>query len=241
MSDRVYIFKVLKHILIYLLVLLSGCADQSNSTNSSSEPNSIISATVAVTTFPEQVSADCREGIAKIYDECGNQQIILKDALKAAQKADKRVLISYGAEWCIWCHVFDRYVKGHSKKFDYQWQYYDGEDLDWTMFEMENKRAEQQAADLNKYFANNFVLAHIESYYAPNGEQVLISLGYDAEKIIGVPVILVLDSVGEIAAEMKSNKELIGLEVREDSGREFRGYDRQLLLAELKRMRLLAE
>ena len=190
----------------------------------------------ALLSFPQSLDPQCRDGIANIYDECGNQQLILDQALKAAQEADKRVLILYGAEWCIWCHVFDKYVKGQNRKFDYQWQYHDGEILDWEMLEKENLRAEEEAIQLNHYFDKHFVLTHIESYYSDSGEQVLADLGYDVSNINSVPLVLVLDSSGQISGEMQSSEELIGLEKRQDSGEEFRGYDRKLLLAELQRL-----
>jgi thiol:disulfide interchange protein len=40
----------------------------------------------------------------RIYDETadGSQQIAA--ALRDAQKEDKRVLLIFGANWCIWCH-----------------------------------------------------------------------------------------------------------------------------------------
>ena len=191
---------------------------------------------LAVTTFPEKINPQCREGIANIYDECGDQQAILDQAIKAATAADKRVLILYGAEWCLWCHVFDKYVKGKHKRFDYKWQYHDGDNLDWVMYEKENKRAEQEAQALNEFVSKHYVLTHIESYHAPNGEQVLADLGYDVEAIQAVPIIISLDKNGQIFAEMRSAEELIGLEKRQDNGQEFRGYDRKLLLSELKRM-----
>lgn len=40
----------------------------------------------------------------RIYDETadGSQQIAA--ALRDAQKEDKRVLLIFGANWCVWCH-----------------------------------------------------------------------------------------------------------------------------------------
>jgi len=94
-----------------------------------------------VETFPGSVSSDCRDGVAKIYDECLSQKSILKQAISRGQKTGKTVLVVYGAEWCIWCHVFDKYIKGHSHRFKYQWQYHDGENQKWKMKERENKNA----------------------------------------------------------------------------------------------------
>lgn len=217
-------------LLVMFIISLSGCSDQKTITVSLKN----------VSSFPKAIDNACRKGVAKIYDECGSQQNILHDALQVAKESNKTVLISYGAEWCIWCHVFDRYIKGYSRRFDYQWQYYDGENLSWTMIETIKNNTEADAQALNHYFAENFILAHIESFHAPDGEQVLIDLGYDVDSIVGVPLIITLDHVGQIAGKMKSTKELIGLEIRSDNGREFRGYDRKLLLTELKRLRKIS-
>ncbi len=224
--------------IVLLMSMLLACSNEGQERGGLTEQKAVVSLK-PVTSFPKQISTSCREGIANIYDECGSQKVILENALIAAQATDTRVVILYGAEWCIWCHVFDKYVKGESNKFTYEWQYHDGDNLDWTMYDKANKQAEEEATELNEYFANHFVLAHIESHYSPDGVQVLADLGYEVNSILGVPVILALNESGEIVAEMKSSKELIGLEIREDSGREFRGYDRKLLLSELQRMHKL--
>lgn len=219
-----------------VMIAYSVVNKQSKRNNQQQLPSKTYIQPKVLQSFPQSLDTQCREAIANIYDECGDQQLILDQALKAAQNVDKRVLILYGAEWCIWCHVFDKYVKGQNRKFEYQWQYHDGENLDWVMLEKENQRAEEEAIQLNHYFAEHFVLAHIESYYSANGEQVLADLGYDVSNIKSVPLVLVLDSSGQITGEMQSSEELLGLEKRQDSGEEFRGYDRKLLLAELQRL-----
>ncbi len=40
----------------------------------------------------------------KIYDESSNGASQINDALEIAKKDHKRILLDFGANWCIWCH-----------------------------------------------------------------------------------------------------------------------------------------
>ncbi|MEL6214577.1 MAG: hypothetical protein AAFQ99_02750, partial [Pseudomonadota bacterium] len=190
-----------------------------------------------VTVVPASVSKDCRGGVARIYDECSDQSELLAEALQLANASGKTVLILYGAEWCIWCHVLDKYVKGQSRRFKYQWQFPDGYEERWDMRECENRQAEAQAKQLNEYVAENFVIFHLEYYFSPNGEAVLASTGFDAASVEVVPQVLVVDGRGTFVAGMDDYSSISKLEVREDSGREYRGFDRPTLLRELVALR----
>ena len=57
-----------------------------------------------VATSPKASAEAAKAGRPKIYDESldGSKQIA--DALVVAKKEDKRVLLQFGANWCIWCH-----------------------------------------------------------------------------------------------------------------------------------------
>lgn len=59
-----------------------------------------------VTSFPAELSKDCGDGRAKTYDQCGDQYEMYQQAFEAAQEEEKVLLVSLGAEWCFWCHVF---------------------------------------------------------------------------------------------------------------------------------------
>jgi len=193
-----------------------------------------------VETYPERVSNSCRNGVAQIYDECSDQIAILNKAIDRASATDKSVLVVYGAEWCIWCHVFDKYVKGHSKDFKYEWQYHDGEDQYWKMRERDNTNAISEAKKLNKYVSENFVLAHIETYLSPNGSDAAQKTGFDPDAFGYLPVIFSLDSSGAYADHMLAYDAIPGMEIREDSGKAFRGFDREILLEQLIKLRLAA-
>lgn len=234
---------IVKGLTLFTLALVFGFALTEHFANKQSKANPPPKHTVqfkSVSTYPQTVSPQCREGKANTYDECGDQRVILTAALEAAQLQGKHVLMVYGAEWCIWCHVFDQYVKGGHKQFTYQWQYHDGEDLFWLMQEREGHSIIEQALALNHFVAENFVLAHIESYYS-NGNQVMVDLGYDVDSIQYVPLIISLNAQGQLASQMKHKDQIKGLEIRENGGEEYRGYDRDLLLQELKRMKAAAQ
>jgi len=220
---------VLKSIVTGLLLIVSGTLLAGNK-----------SIYHEVESYPERISTKCRDGIAQIYDECSDQNIILSRAIKRGEKTGKTVLVVYGAEWCIWCHVFDKYVKGHSRKFSYEWQFHDGDNLDWNMKERENKNAQRDAKKLNKYVSENFILVHIESYRSPNGEETVSQTGLNPSAFNYVPVIFSLDSSGNYAANMLASDAIPGMEIREDSGRDYRGFDRKILLTELTKLRKIA-
>ena len=189
-----------------------------------------------VETYPQTISKSCREGIAQIYDECDSQQNLLDSAIQNAQETGKTVLVVYGAEWCIWCHVFDKYVKGYSQEFQYTWEYRKGDNQRWKMTERENKNAKDEAKALNQLVAESFVLLHIESHYSPDGAETAKSTGFDPGRFGYVPVIFTLDQAGKYASHMPEYDAIPGLEVREDSGRQFRGFNRKLLQTELDRL-----
>lgn len=193
--------------------------------------------TYPIAQFPQSLDKNCLDGKAKLYDECGNQFDVLNPAIQAAKQSNKNVLIIYGGEWCIWCHVIDKYLHGYSRKFDYRWRY-QNEMQHWTMYEKSNQKAEQEAAELNKYTADNFVIAHIENDASPNGKEVLKSIGFDTSQIGGIPVIIALNQHGKYAAHLPDIDLIKGLEIRYDSGQDYRGYNRKILLEQLKKLKV---
>lgn len=192
--------------------------------------------TLPITHFPASLPKDCNDGAAKLYDECANQVDILKSAISAANDENKKVLIVYGGEWCIWCHVLDNYFHGKFRSFDYQWRYSDGDIQKWLMRERVSPADIEDARALNEYVANNFVVAHIENVYA-NGNEAVALTGFDPENIYYYPFIVALNSKGKYASNMVSTDAIKGFEVRESGGEEFRGYDRRILITQLKKLK----
>jgi thioredoxin-related protein len=220
------------------LVLVSGCERSASSQESSEKHPEEAEVEVEVklkkvVQFPAKIDPSCREGKAKVYDECSDQRTILAAALEKAKASDKALLVVYGAEWCIWCHVFDKYVAGQYARYDYQFEHTDGP-YQWKMNEKVSETTKAEAQTLNHYVADNFVVAHIEGHYAPHGEDAIASTGLDTSSLNYYPVIMSVDHGGKIAEVMDAYTQVPGLEVRESGGEEYRGFQRKVLLAELR-------
>lgn len=63
------------------------------------------------------------------------------------------------------------------------------------------------------------------------------NIGYENEAVKFYPYIIALDKDGQYAAHMLAYDAIEGLEIRESGGREYRGFDRTLLLNELTSLR----
>jgi hypothetical protein len=188
----------------------------------------------ALTAFPAAIDPACRGGRAEIYDECGDQFILYRKARDEARRQDKVLLVSYGAEWCIWCHVFDAYVLGETGTFTHT--YSDREDQvrdTATIHERPDHDVMAEAEALAAYVAGNFVLVHLDSRYAPGADAALISAGIDPDEVFGLPLIFTVAAGGTLAMYLHHDR----VEVRRDDASDwFRGYDRVRLLEELTAM-----
>lgn len=234
-------------ILLLGLPLLLGCSSKPDAVNYaptvhvSANPEASGSAQIkqqllGISGYPEVISEDCGDGKAKLFDECGDQTEILNQAIASAKYQDKNVLVTYGGEWCIWCHVLDRYFQGQFRTFDYQWRDSEGDVSEWLMHEDITTKDIQDAIALNNFVANNFVVAHIDNSYA-NGSEAIAMTGLDPDAVFYYPYIIVLDNQGKYAGTMAASSAIEGLEVRESGGQEFRGYKRDLLLEQLKTLK----
>ena len=186
---------------------------------------------VGIVHYPATANGRCRTGNARIFDECGSQLEIFLAALQRANQSKKTLLVSYGAEWCIWCHVFDAYVEGQYSLFEYRF-----DDKKVTLREYGDTAMAKQADVLNRYVAENFVIANIEGQYSPDGEKVLARTGalmhFDNE----LPFIFTVTPQRRWAATFDYRR----AETRREGQDWFRGYDRESLLAQLKLMKAAA-
>jgi len=213
-----------------LLGFASGC---SNSVEENLVSNEKIAA-IEITSLPKQIDKNCRNGRAKIYDECNSQLELFAEARKLATVEDKTVLVSFGAEWCIWCHVFDAYIHGYVDKFTYTFGE-EGNDAreTHTMRERAKHDVSQEAYDLKKYVSDNFVVVHIDYEHASKGEEVLdIAEAWDNFENF-IPYIFTVDAEGLFTGTFSHDE----VEIRRDSLDWYRGYNRVALLKKLREMR----
>lgn len=182
---------------------------------------------------PIELPKNCGDGNAKLYDECGDQTKILQQAIAQAKQENKLVLVVYGGEWCIWCHVLDKYFQGQFRSFDYQWRDSSGDVSEWLMNEEVTPKEIADAQALNKFVAENFVIAHIESDKT-NGKQAISKTGFNPNNIYYAPFVMVLNRKGKFVAEMPSTNAIENFEIRQSGGQEYRGYNREILLEQLK-------
>lgn len=144
----------------------------------------------------------------------------------------KTVIVNYGAEWCIWCHVLDSHLRGVTGRFTYP---VDGTDV--TLTERSGRDVLADARALNAFASTHLILVHIEAESAPDGDQVLARTGAGRHFDNSFPFVFSLTPDGEFAAAFN----YAPVERRRDTARDwYRGYDRRGLLAELQRMRRAA-
>ena len=56
------------------------------------------------------------------YDPKRDGEADIKRAVLEAQRTGKRVLIEVGGEWCIWCHILDKFFDQNPKLLKYREQ-----------------------------------------------------------------------------------------------------------------------
>jgi thiol-disulfide isomerase/thioredoxin len=206
-------------LVLSLVAALAGC----------NETPTVTSGDVVVAHLPTKLDPKCRQGEARLYDECGSQLALFETARAEAAKSGKVVLVSFGAEWCIWCHVFDSHLGGGAGRFRYPLE---GDEV--TLVERSGEAVLPDAKALNDFAAKAFVLVHIEGDHAPDGWRVLEAAGIDVETVAGYPYIFTVDADGRLAKTLDPN----AAETRRDIPLDwYRGYDRKSLMKHLAGMR----
>lgn len=99
------------------------------------------------------------------------------------------------------------------------------------MQEISNENDIQQAKALNHYVADHFIVAHIEGDHT-NGREALRQVSIDTSSIYSYPRFFLFNSQGQYLADLSGS----ALEIRESGEREYRGYNRQLLLNALQKL-----
>jgi hypothetical protein len=189
---------------------------------------------------PLTIPASCRAQGARVYDKCTDQQALFETARRLAQEQNKTVLVSYGADWCIWCHVLDKYLAGYSGAFDYEYGTPDSDETYQSTLKekaADQALAAQQARALAEYAAKTFVLFHLESDVAPGSYEVLESTEADAHYAYELPFVFTVTSDGRFASALGDDAS-----IRRDGTLDwYRGYDREKLLSALKVMKAAAD
>ncbi len=181
--------------------------------------------------YPQSISPDCFGGRARAYDECGDQALLMEAAKQEAAETGKTVLVVYGAEWCIWCHVFKSHLKGEYGEFEYVIEGPTRIDMKEFLRDDDIEHARQLA----DFAAANFVVVGIEAQYTDTGWDVLINTGAANHYPNSLPFIFTIDEVGEFAADYPSKYSDEELDVtRNGLFGYYRGYNRILLLEELE-------
>ena len=184
--------------------------------------------------YPERIDPACRDGKATLFDECGDQIELFEAALARAKLEHKVLLVEFGAEWCIWCHVFDTHVNGEHTSFEYTYGAPEDPDKRYSATLREARGSDVAlAAQLRQFVADHFVIAHIDCAHAPNGYEVLELAGADRNPR-GIPYIFSVDETGRFAKNFDPDP----IEKRRDADDDwYRGYDRRGLLKQLAEMR----
>lgn len=183
--------------------------------------------------YPESVDPQCRDGSAKLFDECGDQVELFRTALARANAEGKVLLVEIGAEWCIWCHVFDAHINGDRERFRYTYGVPEEPDARYTRVFTEGEDSSVETADtLRDFVAEHFVVVHIDIQYAPRGYEVMeVSKALDSYSEF-IPFVYTVDAAGNLARHFVQET----AERRRDSGDWYRGYDRAGMLEQLKGM-----
>jgi hypothetical protein len=148
-----------------------------------------------ITHFPAVTSPGCRNGAAKLFDECGSQVKIFEAALTESRRSKRVLIVSYGAEWCIWCRVFDAYVAGQVGQFEYRL-----EDGRARFNEFASEAMRKDAINLNRLVSEGFVIAHIENRFSADGEAVLDRTGAVNHFDGRIPFVFSVTPAGKFAA-----------------------------------------
>ncbi|MCI4660444.1 MAG: hypothetical protein MRY63_01300 [Neomegalonema sp.] len=180
--------------------------------------------------LPTSLFKDCLNGRAKIYDQCTDQGAIFAAARARAQAEDKVLLVAFGAEWCVWCHIFDAYIRGEHGSFHYT---VEGEAV--AMSEAEQAAQAQEAAGLASFAAERFVLAHIEGHKAPGGQAVLEQAGAAPFFDDWIPFIFAVDREGQYVGHVLASQ--VNTRIDGPDGKPvFQGYDRAALRLALQEL-----
>ncbi len=182
--------------------------------------------------IPATVPASCKQETEQpqiLFDLCADQLTLLREAQQKAKETNKLVLVSFGADWCIWCHVFEAHILGKFGRYTYptnEGPWAMDEKLKWQSL----VDAKVQSAALRTFVAEQFVVVNIGQQAADGGVSVLKDTQAEAHFPGGLPFIYALDNQGKFAGAINSSE----VEIRRDGRNAYRGYKRAKLMDALK-------
>ncbi len=153
------------------------------------------------------------QGVRDVYASCLRQRDLFERAQAHAVESKKLLLIGYGANWCVWCKVSDRYLEGAVSK-------------------QEEGSADsnlRQAKSLAEFVAETFVVVHVDSDKKAETAPLMKEIGAGEWAGAAVPVFVVLDPRSGVVEEAR----LVETEKPASAG--YVGYDRVEMLRELLR------
>ncbi len=161
--------------------------------------------------IPEDAQALCPAMRVRLYAECMDQRTLFVEALVRARAEEKVLLVNFGAEWCIWCHLLDAELHGEVSA--------------------SATEAEQAvAAELAAFAAEHFVVVHIEGQEAEGGVDVLEATGAMTAFANAIPFVFTVDAQGRFLEALYPER----AEMEDAQGRP--AHDRAVLLEMLQEL-----
>jgi len=150
-----------KYLAISLLVLLTPCFAAAQTTDADSQP--------------------AYEPVTK-YDPKRNAAFDVETAIKEAQRADKRILLEVGGDWCEWCKTLDKFFEDNSELANLRDQFFVTVKINFSE-ENPNKQLLDRYGKISAY-PHLFVLDSEGKLLQSQGTGVLESgKSYDLEKL----------------------------------------------------------
>lgn len=61
--------------------------------------------------YPKNHPDSSKYTVVEKFDPARDPEKDLKEAVKEAQRSDRRILLDVGGDWCIWCHYLDKFFE----------------------------------------------------------------------------------------------------------------------------------
>ncbi len=75
--------------------------------------------------YPADSNKNKEDFFKNIYDATANAEQDIQNAIKAAKKENKRVLLMFGANWCPWCQRLHHLIETNDQVNRYLYKHYE--------------------------------------------------------------------------------------------------------------------